>query len=138
MKIGDIQAMLRRHGKGSIVLWEERRGASAFCMLFLNVREYVLIFWHMSPLNLKRMKLQPVLLALCQIKHLAQTAQIVPVPNISNANQLKDFRPITSMLSKFMEQVLTRHIWNSVVKDLDPLQFAYRGKRGTNDAVITL
>lgn len=37
-----------------------------------------------------------------------------------------------------MERVLTRHIWNSVVKDLDPLQFAYRGKRGTDDAVITL
>lgn len=37
-----------------------------------------------------------------------------------------------------MERVLSRHIWNKVVNDMDPLQFAYRGKRGTDDVVMTL
>ncbi len=67
-------------------------------------------------------------------------AKIVLVPKISNANELKYFRPIalTSILGKCRERVLTRYIWNNAVKDLDPLQFAYRGKRGSDDAVITL
>jgi len=67
-------------------------------------------------------------------------SNIIPVPKISNANQSKDFRPIalTSILGKCMERVLSTYIKNDVNKYLDPLQFAYKTARGTDDATLTL
>lgn len=37
-----------------------------------------------------------------------------------------------------MERVLTTHIKTDVNKYLDPLQFAYKTARGTDDATLTL
>jgi hypothetical protein len=45
---------------------------------------------------------------------------------------------LTSLLAKFMERVVINLITSSVVDKLDPLQFAYRARRGTEDATLTL
>ena len=37
-----------------------------------------------------------------------------------------------------MERVVSKHITSSVVDKLDPLQFAYKARRGTEDATLTL
>ena len=53
---------------------------------------------------------------------------------------MKDFRPValTSILSKCMERVVCDHLTSMVVDKLDPLQFAYKAKRGVEDACLTL
>ena len=53
---------------------------------------------------------------------------------------MKDFRPValTSILCKCMERVLSNHLTAMVADRLDPLQFAYKAKRGVDDACLTL
>lgn len=65
---------------------------------------------------------------------------IIPVPKVSKAIALGDFRPValTPLLAKCMERVVSTHLMSSVGNQLDPLQFAYRSHRGTEDATLTL
>lgn len=57
-----------------------------------------------------------------------------------HAKDPKDFRPValTSLLCKCMERVIGNHLSSSVTGRLDPLQFAYKAKRGVEDATLTL
>lgn len=66
--------------------------------------------------------------------------KIRPVPKHSGASAPNDFRPIaiTSVLCKTMERVLANHVTSLVATLQDPLQFAYRSKRGTDDALLVL
>lgn len=65
---------------------------------------------------------------------------LILVPKKSNAREMKDFRPValTSILCKCMERVVSDHLTAMVVDRLDPLQFAYKAKRGVEDACLTL
>ena len=65
---------------------------------------------------------------------------IIPLPKKSNACILNDFRPIalTPTLATCMERVIGQRMTASVGSLLDPMQFAYREKRGTEDATISL
>ncbi len=61
---------------------------------------------------------------------------IIPVPK-SKPSCLNDYRPValTSTVMKVFERLLKKHICSSIPATLDPLQFAYRPNRSTDDAI---
>lgn len=67
-------------------------------------------------------------------------AMIVPVPKVSCPKILNDFRPValTSVLMKILERFVKCEILRTSECLLDPMQFAYRSKRGVEDATVTL
>ncbi|XP_061746154.1 zinc finger protein 514-like [Nerophis ophidion] len=69
-----------------------------------------------------------------------QTATIIPVPNKFRPTELNHYRPIalTSIIMKCLEKLLLYIILPVVTPHLDPLQFAYKARRGTEDAVACL
>ncbi len=62
---------------------------------------------------------------------------IIPVPKNSKPTCLNDYRPValTSTIMKVFERLLKNHICSSIPATLDPLQFAYRPNRSTDDAI---
>ncbi len=62
---------------------------------------------------------------------------IIPVPKNSKPSCLNDYRPValTSTVMKVFERLLKNHICSSIPATLDPLQFAYRPNRSTDDAI---
>ncbi|CDQ55918.1 unnamed protein product [Oncorhynchus mykiss] len=58
-------------------------------------------------------------------------ATIVPVPKKAKVTELNDYRPValTSVIMKCFERLVKDHITST----LDPLQFAYRPNRSTDD-----
>ncbi len=62
---------------------------------------------------------------------------IIPVPNNSKPSCLNDYRPfaLTSTVMKVFERLLKKHICSSIPATLDPLQFAYRPNKSTDDAI---
>ncbi len=62
---------------------------------------------------------------------------IIPVPKNSKPSCLNDYRPValTSTVVKVFERLLKKHICSSIPVTLDPLQFAYRPNRSTDDAI---
>jgi hypothetical protein len=68
-------------------------------------------------------------------------ATIVPVPKKAKITELNDYCPIalTSVIMKCFERLVNDHITATLLATLDPLQFAYRPNRSTDDAIaITL
>ncbi len=62
---------------------------------------------------------------------------IIHVPKNSKPSCLNDYRPValTSTVMKVFERLLKKHICSSIPATLDPLQFAYRPNRSTDDAI---
>ena len=62
---------------------------------------------------------------------------IVPVPKKSKALCLNDYRPValTSTIMKCFERLVKTFITSTLPESLDPLQFAYRPNRSTDDAI---
>ncbi len=62
---------------------------------------------------------------------------IIPVPKNSKPSCLNDYRPVALTLTvmKVFERLLKKHICSSIPATLDPLQFAYRPNRSTDDAI---
>jgi hypothetical protein len=68
-------------------------------------------------------------------------ATIVPVPKKAKVTELNDYLPVglTSVIMKCFERLVKDHITSTLPVTLDPLQFAYRSNRSTDDAIaITL
>ena len=66
---------------------------------------------------------------------------IVHVPKKAKVTELNDYRPValTSVIMKCFERLVKDHIISILPDTLDPLQFAYRPNRSTDDAIaITL
>lgn len=65
---------------------------------------------------------------------------IIPLPKKARPKDLQDYRPValTSILCKCMERVVADQLVAELSDKLDPLQFAYRAKRGTEDASLRL
>ena len=63
---------------------------------------------------------------------------IIPVPKKPNVKQMNDFRPValTSILAKCMERIVCDPLVTSVADRMDPLQFAYKARRGVEDACL--
>ncbi len=60
---------------------------------------------------------------------------IIPVPKNSKPSCLNDYRPVALTVMKVFERLLKKHICSSIPVTLDPLQFAYRPNRSTDDAI---
>ena len=62
---------------------------------------------------------------------------IVPLPKSTKATCLNDYRPValTSVGMKCFERLVMAHINTIIPETLDPLQFAYRPNRSTDDAI---
>ncbi len=62
---------------------------------------------------------------------------IVPIPKKNKITCLNDWRPIalTPIFSKCFEKLIRDHICSVLPASLDPLQFAYRSNRSTDDAI---
>ncbi len=62
---------------------------------------------------------------------------IIPVPKNSKPFCLNDYSPValTSIFMKVFERLVKNHICSSIPATLDPLQFAYRPNRSTDDAI---
>ncbi|KAI3362901.1 hypothetical protein L3Q82_011498, partial [Scortum barcoo] len=71
-----------------------------------------------------------------QIVSAAETI-IVPVPKKTKILSLNDYRPValTSTIMKCFERLVKSFITSSIPDSLDPLQFAYRPNRSTEDAI---
>ncbi|KAI5098265.1 gastrula zinc finger protein XlCGF28.1-like [Silurus meridionalis] len=68
-----------------------------------------------------------------------KTTTIVPVPKKSTVSCLNDYRPValTPIVMKCFERLVMRHIKTQLPPSLDPMQFAYRPNRSTDDAIST-
>lgn len=62
---------------------------------------------------------------------------IIPVPKKNSPACLNDYRPValTSVVMKCFERLIKDSICSSLPASLDPLQFAYRPNRSTDDAI---
>ncbi len=62
---------------------------------------------------------------------------IIPVPKNNKPSCLNDYRPValTSIVMKVFERLVKSHICSSIPATLDPLQFAYRPNRSSDDAI---
>ncbi len=66
-----------------------------------------------------------------------KSTTMIPVPKKSPVSCLNDYRPIalTPIMMKCFERLVMQKIKNSLPNTLDPLQFAYRPNRSTDDAI---
>ncbi len=66
-----------------------------------------------------------------------QKSTIVPIPKKNKITCLNDWRPValTPIFSKCFEKLIRDHICSVLPASLDPLQFAYRSNRSTDDAI---
>ncbi|KAK3510107.1 hypothetical protein QTP70_026726 [Hemibagrus guttatus] len=64
---------------------------------------------------------------------------IIPVPKRSPVSCLNDYCPVarTPIIMKCFERLVMRHIKNLLPPSLDPMQFAHRPNRSTDDAIST-
>eukprot|EP00061_Rhincodon_typus_P003461 g20141.t1 len=62
---------------------------------------------------------------------------IIPVPKKAHMTCLTDYHPVplTSIIRKCFEKLVMAHINSSLPICLEPLQFAYRYNRSTEDAI---
>ena len=67
-------------------------------------------------------------------------ATIFPVPKKAKIPELNDYRPValTSVIMKCFERLVKDHITSTLPATLDPLQFAYRPNRSTDDAIAII
>ncbi len=75
-----------------------------------------------------------------KVPDLWKQSTIVPAAKSKHPKSLNDFRPIalTSLVMKSFEKLIKAELLKTTEHLLDPLQFAYRSKRGAQDATITL
>uniref|UniRef100_A0A3B1IXV6 Reverse transcriptase domain-containing protein n=1 Tax=Astyanax mexicanus TaxID=7994 RepID=A0A3B1IXV6_ASTMX len=68
-----------------------------------------------------------------------KSTTIVSVPKKSTVSCLNDYRPValTPIIMKCFERLVMRNIKTQLPSSLDPLQFAYRPNRSTDDAITT-
>ena len=93
---------------------------------------HVLTNWQLSSLNIFNISLIESVIPIC----FKQTT-IVPVPKNTKATCLNDYRTValTSVSMKCFERFVMAHINTIIPETLDPLQFAYRPNRSTDDAI---
>jgi hypothetical protein len=75
-----------------------------------------------------------------KIPLLWKTSKLVPVPKKKTCTEFNDYRPIalTPVVMKCLERLILKRLMNQTDDKLDPLQFAYRANRGTDDACILI
>ncbi|KAK3506644.1 hypothetical protein QTP70_011569 [Hemibagrus guttatus] len=68
-----------------------------------------------------------------------KTTTIIPMPKKSPVSCLYDYRPVvlTPIIMKCFERLIMMQIKDLLPSSLDPMQFAYRPNRSTDDAIST-
>ena len=98
-------------------------------------------------LKLGAMELSPILHSIfwesyrtATVPTLWKTSTIIPVPKKPRPSEPNHYRPValTSIMMKLLERLILNIMLPAVRSQLDPYQFAYRAKRGTEDAVACL
>ena len=76
----------------------------------------------------------------CQVPSVWKNSIICPVPKSRCPSELNDYRPValTSIVMKCFERIVLKIILSQTQHSLDPLQFAYRQNRSTDDATLTV
>ncbi len=76
-------------------------------------------------------------LSLSVVPSCFKKSTIVPIPKKNLITCLNDWRPValTPIFSKCFEKLVREHICSVLPASLDPLQFAYRSNRSTDDAI---
>ena len=76
----------------------------------------------------------------CTVPALWKKSIVIPIPKVQCPAENKDYRPIalTSVVMKCLEKIMVRMLKVEIASHLDPLQFAYRAGRSTEDAVISV
>ncbi len=76
-------------------------------------------------------------LSLSVVPSCFKKSTILPIPKKNKITCLNDWRPValTSIFSKCFEKLVREHICSVLPASLDPLQFAYRSNRSTDDAM---
>ncbi len=76
-------------------------------------------------------------LSLSVVASCFKKSTIVPIPKKNKITCLNDWRPValTPIFSKCFEKLVREHICSVLPASLDPLQFAYRSNRSTDDAI---
>ena len=76
-------------------------------------------------------------LSLSSVPTCLKTSTIIPIPKQQKVTGLNDWRPIalTPIVSKCFESLVKGLICPILPPTLDPLQFAYRTNRNTEDAI---
>ncbi len=76
-------------------------------------------------------------LSLSVVPSCFKKSTIVPIPKKNKITCLNDWRPValTPIFSKCFEKLVREHICSVLPASLDPLQFAYRSNRSTDDAI---
>ena len=71
------------------------------------------------------------------VRNCFKMATIVPVPQKAKETELNYYCPValTSVIMKCFERLFKDHITSTLPDTLDPLQFAYRPNRSTDDAI---
>lgn len=74
------------------------------------------------------------------VPHHWKESTTISIPKKSHPKDLNDFRQVAliSVLGKCVEGVVCDHLSSMVAERVDPLQFAYKAKRGVEDACLTL
>ncbi|XP_076449094.1 uncharacterized protein LOC143285585 [Babylonia areolata] len=69
-----------------------------------------------------------------------KTSEIVPVPKKPSPSVMNDYRPValTPIPFKCFERLILRRLLEATRPHQDPLQFAYRPNRSTEDAITTI
>ena len=73
----------------------------------------------------------------CVVPAVWKISSIIPVPQKQNISCMNDLRPIalTSCVMKVFERCVLFHLNKKVLDYIDPYQFAYKSKRGVEDAI---
>ncbi len=76
-------------------------------------------------------------LSLSVVPSCLEKSTIVPIPKKNVITCLNDWRPValTPIFSKCFEKLVSDYICSVLPASLDPLQFAYRSNRSTDDAI---
>ncbi len=76
-------------------------------------------------------------LSLSVVPSCFKKSTIVPIPKKNKITCLNDWRPValTPIFSKCFEKLIRDHICSVLPASLDPLQYAYRRNRSTDDAI---
>ena len=76
----------------------------------------------------------------CCVPSIWKNSIICPFLKKKNTSSLNDYRPVslTSIVIKCFEKLVLRRLLTFTNEYLDPLQFAYKPHRRTDDAILTL